>query len=383
MNYHFGPTTLIENLLEYIHVYTALPWGASIAITAFLLRLATIPLYIKAADTNARTLALTPITAPITARISAARASGDQTAMMAAMQEQFAIRKRAGVKLRHTFYPMLAQTVIGFCGFRLLRACVALPVPEFRDQGILWLSDLTVPDPYALLPLAMAGCMHLVVRLGGESGSAGVETMGPGMKSFMLYGMPGVILLIMGWQPGALCVWFAVSSAMGMAQAVLLQKEGVRRWLGIAPLYRPTREEAGPGLMGELLKPMGRPPSPSSSSVSEKVNAAPTIRQQWEAHAKWQAPNLRTREVMPGGKVIDVKPLAQQKMSGGQAPVAGEEKALGGGIRAKLSGWTRFARQAVGQRQRKSERERRREEDEAYERRWQRMRETESKKKGR
>jgi len=368
-------------LLEYIHVYTALPWGASIALTALVLRLATIPLYIKAADTNARTLALTPLTAPLTARISAARASGDQTAMMAAMQEQFALRKRAGVKFRHTFYPMLAQSVIGFCGFRLLRACVALPVPEFRDQGMLWLSDLTVPDPYALLPLAMAGCMHLVVRLGGESGSAGVESMGSGMKTFMLYGMPGVVLLIMGWQPGALCVWFAVSSAVGMGQAVLLQREGVRRWLGIAPLYRPTKEEAGPGLMGELFKPMGRSPSPSSPSAAEKAKAAAT-REQWEAHAKWQAPNLRTREVRPGGRVIDVKPVAQQNKAEAEAATQGEKMAEGGGIRAKVSGWTRLAKEAVGQRQEKSERERRREEDEAYERRWQRRRGTEEGKKG-
>jgi len=149
-----------------------------------------------------------PITQPITERMTEAQKTNDQQGVMQAWTELRAVRKRAGMSYTAQFTPMLVQSVLGFCSFRLMRAMASLPVPGLQTGGFGWVTDLTITDGYLLLPAIMAGAMHVMFRYGGETGSN--ELMNPGMRSFMLWGMPGVIFLVTGWQPAAICVWFAI-----------------------------------------------------------------------------------------------------------------------------------------------------------------------------
>lgn len=237
LDYGFGPTSMIEWTLEHIHVWGGLPWWGAIAATAVLLRVVTFPLYLKSADMAARNHALLDITQPISNKMQAAQKAGDQTAVMQAWQEMSATRKRAGLSYTAQFTPMLVQAVLGFCSFKLMRAMANLPVPGLQTGGFSWLTDLTVTDGYLIMPAIMAGAMHVMFRYGGETGQSN-DMMNPGMKSFMLWGMPGVIFIVTGWQPGALCIWFAASGAWAMGQAMLLQKPAVRNFFGLTPMYK-------------------------------------------------------------------------------------------------------------------------------------------------
>ena len=227
--------------MEHIHIYTGMPWWGSIAVTSVLLRLVLFPLYVRSSDTLARSQAMTPVTKPITDRMQAARARKDNYEMSLAWQQLNKVRKEAGLSMTAQFTPMLAQAVFGYCGFKILRAAAALPVPAFKTEGFLWLKDLTVPDPYLILPIAMAGVIHMLMRMGGESGAAQQGQMAPQMRMFMLYGMPIVIVGVTGFLPGAVVVWFAAGSALGVVQSLMFQRPKVREWLGIAPLYTPPK----------------------------------------------------------------------------------------------------------------------------------------------
>lgn len=240
LDYGWGPTSMVEWIIEHFHIYGGLPWWGSIAATAMALRLVLLPWYIKSSDIAARQMAIVSLTKPVTNKMNAAKAAGDQEAMQIAFQELMLIRKRAGVSMPKQMRPMLLQAVFGFCGFRLLRAAAELPVPAFKTDGPWWLMDLTVQDPYLILPFVMAMSIHLVVRLGGESGGAPPP---PGMKKFLLYGMPTLAFVATGYQSAAVAVWFASGGALGILQAQLLQRPKIREALGIAPLYKPTKEE--------------------------------------------------------------------------------------------------------------------------------------------
>lgn len=324
LTWWYGPTSMMEWLLEHIHVYSGMPWWGSIAATAIVLRLATLPLFIRSSDVQARMAAMVSVTKPIQERMTAAQRSGDNEALLAVMQERMAVNKKAGIKMRATIYPMVMQSIIGFCGFKLLRAMSTLPVPGFRDGGFLWLSDLTSTDPYGLLPVLMGGAMHLLFRLGGESGASSTELMKPGVRNFMLYGMPGIVILIMSWQPGALCVWFATTGAFGMAQALLLQNPKVREYLGIAPLYRPTKAEGAPG--GPLQDMIEAYTKPGAKARRERVpvmemGSGASGRGTPYMQPQWQAPNLHTQASSSsayngsGGRVIDVKATSTSSSS--------------------------------------------------------------------
>lgn len=40
-----------------------------------------------------------------------------------------------------------------------------LPVESMRDGGLWWFSDLTVPDPFYLLPLITSGTLWLTLEV--------------------------------------------------------------------------------------------------------------------------------------------------------------------------------------------------------------------------
>lgn len=290
LDYGWGPTAMIEWTLEHIHITAGLPWWAAIAATAVLVRAATFPLYLKSADQAARQSALTSITKPITERMTVAQKANDQTAVMQCWSELRAVRKRAGMSYTAQFTPMLVQSVLGFCSFKLMRGMANLPVPGLKDGGFGWVTDLTISDGYLLLPAIMAGAMHIMFRYGGETGNS--DMVAPAMRSFMLWGMPGIIFLVTGWQPGAVCIWFVASGGWAMGQAMLMQKPAVRKFFGIAPMYKPKPAEGtDKGLMSVALAQARSRSGAIDTTATVKKAAAPRT---GPSPITYQAPNLRT-----------------------------------------------------------------------------------------
>lgn len=289
LDYGFGPTSVLQWTLEHIHITGGLPWWGAIAATAILVRVVTFPLYLKSTDQAARQSALSSVTKPISERISAAQKVGDQTGVMRAWSEMNAVRKRAGMSYTKQFAPMLVQSVIGYCSFKLMRGMASLPVPGLQDGGFGWITDLTITDGYLLLPAMMAGAMHVMFRYGGESGQDNAM-MNPGMRSFMLWGMPGLIFLITGWQPAALCIWFAASGAWAMGQAMVMQKPAVRKFFGVTPMYKAKPVEGGNKNLMEIALALNRKNAGVVNTTATSKSAPKT----GSSAMSYQAPNVRT-----------------------------------------------------------------------------------------
>lgn len=310
LNYGWGPTSMLEWAIEHIHIYADIPWWGAVALTAVGLRLILLPLYIKSSDMVARQSALMSVTKPISDKMTAAQREGNTPAVQAAWAEMMATRRRAGLSFWDQMAPMFLQAIFGYCGFKLIRAMAALPVPALKTDGFLWLQDMTLADPYLILPVAMAGTIHLLVRLGGESGAMGVNQMSSGMRNVMLYGMPGIILLTMGFQSGLLCVWFASGGALGVIQGQILKNPTVRKRLNMAPLYQPTKEEMDRGLMGVF---MGKDdPAATNSARAGAVSGSARRNNQSFMNSTYQSPNLRrssNASASGAGRVIDVNPV--------------------------------------------------------------------------
>lgn len=286
---------MIEWTLEHIHIYTGLPWWGAIALSAVLFRVVTLPLYLKSSDQTARQAALVSVTKPLTDKMSAAQKAGNTQEVQIAWMELRAVRKRAGLNFMTMFTPIILQGVIGFCSFKLLRAMANLPVPALHTDGFFWLQDLTMADPYLLLPAMMGLSIHVLFRFGGETGAM-ADQMGEGMKKFMLYGMPVMIMLVTGWQPGTVCIWFVASGALGVVQAKLLQSPAVRNYFGLAPIYKPSAAEKGAGPMAAIMESMR--PTPRKPALDVKGTSRPTGQTSKNAgymSPQYQAPNLSTR----------------------------------------------------------------------------------------
>lgn len=164
LDYGYGPTSFVEWILEHTHVYLGTPWWASIALTAVFIRIAFLKLYMDAADNGAKMARVAPQTKPLHAKLMELQRANDQAGSMVMRRELQVIHQRAGVKMWKSMLPTV-QMFTGYGTFVLLRAMAKLPVPGLDTGGIAWFQDLTVPDPYFILPLAAAGVLHAVLRV--------------------------------------------------------------------------------------------------------------------------------------------------------------------------------------------------------------------------
>lgn len=149
----------MEWLLEHVHIYAGTPWWASIGITLLLIRACLLKIYFNAADAAARNQLIAQYNAPLMEKVKAAQRNKDSLGLQKALAEMKDLRASAGVKLSRTFMPFI-QIPIGFGFFRLMRGMSNLPVPGLDCGGLLWMQDLTISDPYFILPIATAGCYY-------------------------------------------------------------------------------------------------------------------------------------------------------------------------------------------------------------------------------
>ena len=168
LDYGWGTTAFVETLLEHIHVYAGTPWWMSIGLTVVAIRLFIFKFFINAQDASARIAAIKPLTADIDKRQQDATASRDDQEMRAIWLERRAIHRKFGIKTTRIVWPIFFQVPLGFGTFRLMRGMTTLPVPGFDLGGPLWLSDLTIPDPYYILPIATAATYYWTFRVSAK-----------------------------------------------------------------------------------------------------------------------------------------------------------------------------------------------------------------------
>jgi YidC/Oxa1 family membrane protein insertase len=165
LDFGWGPTSVIQYLVENIHIYTGLPWYASLLGAVVLVRMATLKLFIDAADHTARQASIMPLLEPIQAEFNAARQNQDTQALMVATKRRSQLLKSAGVSMRKIFYPMVVQMPFAFGTFRFTRGASDLPVPGFDVGGALWFQDLTIADPTYMLPLATSAALYYTFKV--------------------------------------------------------------------------------------------------------------------------------------------------------------------------------------------------------------------------
>ena len=162
-----GPTSSCAWLLEHIHVYSGLPWwGSLLAVAALWRAVIFIPtLYSTKSSALLQEAQKNPeYQAAFEAFKVAAYRTKDQMAMMDARRKMRAVTGKSGYKIWLMGVPFLTVP-FSFGMFRLMRGMAAIPVPSFEHGGLAWFADLTVHDPFYILPIANVALGLLMLRV--------------------------------------------------------------------------------------------------------------------------------------------------------------------------------------------------------------------------
>ncbi|PYH42730.1 membrane insertase OXA1 [Aspergillus saccharolyticus JOP 1030-1] len=256
LDYGWGFSSTIEWVIEHIHIWTGLPWWASVVGTGLLIRLALLKPTFEAASTTTKLHNLKHITTPIRARQMQASYASDTLGMNKARAEMQELHAKYNIKPWKSFVPML-QIPLGFGCYRVINGMTHLPVPALTTESVAWLQDLTIADPYYILPAISSLCLYLSLKKGGETGSNAMQNSEVGKLLF--YGLPSISFAFMAFFPAALQLYFVSTSMLGTVQAYLLSRPDFRKWANIAQLEKvdlaPGEEQKNPfRLLTEIME---------------------------------------------------------------------------------------------------------------------------------
>ncbi|KAF3912917.1 hypothetical protein AA313_de0208645 [Arthrobotrys entomopaga] len=225
----WGPTAMMQNVIEAIHVYGGLPWWGTVIAITVTLRSVFLPLFLKISDNNARMKELQPLLLPYIERQRAALAAGDLQAQNQIRAEIRDMYKRAGTNPLWSFASFI-QIPFHFGTFMSLRQIAYLPVPGLEHGGALWFKDLTIIDPLFILPVVSASFIYSSIHV---SSADMPPSTGATVMWYLKFILPIASLGITCTMPSTLTLYFACSSTLAFIQSVVLRVEEMRRLLKI------------------------------------------------------------------------------------------------------------------------------------------------------
>ena len=151
------PVGWLQWMMEYIHVHAGLPWWGAIVASTFILRAVIFPLVMKVQKNGVIMNNINPEIQNLMKRQREFRQTGNEN-----FANQYS-HKIWSVYQKHKCNPLkaavlpLVQVPLFLSFFIAIRRMAAVPVESMKTGGMLWFEDLTVPDPYYILPVLACG----------------------------------------------------------------------------------------------------------------------------------------------------------------------------------------------------------------------------------
>ncbi|TGJ86249.1 hypothetical protein E0Z10_g2525 [Xylaria hypoxylon] len=270
LEYGPGPTSVCQWLLEFVHVYTGMPWWGTIATVALLFRAALFYPTLIGSKHQAKLQKLQANPAFVKAKDEftlAAYRTKDQATSLAARSEMARLTRETGAS---PVLPFIGLVMIPFSFgmFRVIRGMAGIPVPGMDVGGLAWFSDLTVHDPFFILP-SVSVVLGIFMFKQTQRTNMNPNPMQESMMKGMTYVLPPLMFLGTAWLPAGLQWFFTVISLGSIAQTRATLSPAVRRWAGLLPL--PNRDAAAKTPLGVIQY---QSPSSIRNSLQDGMTAA-------------------------------------------------------------------------------------------------------------
>lgn len=210
------PSGLVQTVLEAVHISTGLPWWATIALTTVVIRALLTPLVISAQKNSAIFANSMGEIQAVQQKIVEARQMKNVMAFAEHSAELNKLMIEKGYNPLKNILVPFAQMPIFVSFYFGIRGMVNAPVESLHQGGIAWFTDLTLADPYLVLPVITCGTLWLTLR----SATAGAPMADAAANALMKYMrlMPIIMFPFIMSFPSALVVYWASSNICSLIQ---------------------------------------------------------------------------------------------------------------------------------------------------------------------
>ena len=191
-------------------------WGWAILIQTVIINLALLPLRISQMKSMLKMQKIQPQVKSIQEKYKKYSLRDPRKAPM--NEEIQALYKKEGVNPVGGCLPMVIQMPFLFAYYRMLGVAI-----DLRHAPWLWIRDLSAPDPWHLLPIAVILTMLVMQRTTPQAG------MDPAQQKMMNVMMP-VMLGVISWNLAAgLCLYWSVGNLIGFVQQTIMNRTTLGR----------------------------------------------------------------------------------------------------------------------------------------------------------
>jgi YidC/Oxa1 family membrane protein insertase len=152
-------------MLELVNVSTGLPWFYTIIAGTFLSRLLLLPFSIKQLRNSSALAPYQPRLIELKEELDKAYKTGDTLMVQRVALKQRKVYEESGVSMLPMLLMPFVQLPVTLGMFFAVKRLCALPLEQLHWSGVSFLPDLTVPDPYYVLPIAAAVLMNVQLRV--------------------------------------------------------------------------------------------------------------------------------------------------------------------------------------------------------------------------
>ncbi|MGH4137482.1 membrane protein insertase YidC [Clostridium sp.] len=203
----------LQKFFYFIHsgIHTVIPidnisYGLAIILFTIIIRVLLLPLSIKQTKSTAKMGAIQPEMKKVQEKY--------KKDPQKSQQEVMKLYKENGVNPMGGCLPMLVQMPILFALFAVFNTL------NMKGAGFLWMPDLTLPDPYYILPILSTVTTYFSSKLmqppGSGAQSKQTSTMNTGMAIFM-----GFMSLKF---KGALVLYWVINNVLQVIQTLVINK---------------------------------------------------------------------------------------------------------------------------------------------------------------
>lgn len=232
----YSPVGIVQHCFEYLHGTLGLEWWVAIALGTLVVRIILFPLVVMAQRNAAKMNNYLPQMQLLQLKMTEARQTGNQMDAARYSQELMIFMKEKGLNPFKNMIVPLAQMPIFVSFFMGLRQMANVPVDSLRTGGILWFTDLTLPDQYFLMPIITSATLYATIELGTDTAKLSSQNMQ--LMKYVLRGLPLIILPFTFNFPGAILCYWVSSNFISLAQVGFLRIPAVRDYFKIERMHK-------------------------------------------------------------------------------------------------------------------------------------------------
>jgi len=202
--------------LKWMYKHIVGNWGWAILLQTLVINLALLPLRLSQMKSMLKMQRVAPQIKSIQEKYKKYSLRDPKKAEM--NEEISALYKKEGVNPAGGCLPLLIQMPFLFAYYRMLNVAM-----DLRHAPWMWVKDLSAPDPWHILPVAIIVTMLIMQRMTPQAG------MDPAQQKMMNIMMPGMLGL-MSWNlPAGLGLYWSAGQLIGIVQQSVMNRTSLGR----------------------------------------------------------------------------------------------------------------------------------------------------------